>query len=247
MGARALTWLGIAGLLACLAAAGWRHHSMQRAQDVAAFSLDKTEVSVAAYRACVTAGACREPASGKFCNFGVAGRDADPVNCVTRAQAAEYCAWAGRRLPTRDEWVRAACGSERHDYSFAERLSPEVDCLGRHDVFTNEGAVSKLVTPAKGTCPVDAHPKGASAQGVLGLAGNVSEWTSSEPVRGQSNRSIHMGANWIMRGSGDDFRCDRETAQAPVYQDSLIGFRCAMDGSAQGFRGASNVSSATTP
>jgi len=79
---------------------------------VAAFALDKTEVTVSAYRTCFEQGGCTEPAKGAFCNLGQgpagAGelkgdRDAHPINCVTHAQAAAFCAWAGKRLPTERE------------------------------------------------------------------------------------------------------------------------------------------------
>src|SRR5262249_3181659 len=57
--------------------------------------LGKTEVTVEAYARCVTAGACTAPATGGACNWGVAGRERHPVNCVDWSQANAFCARAG--------------------------------------------------------------------------------------------------------------------------------------------------------
>ena len=89
---------------------------------VASFRLDKTEVTVEAYGECVRAGRCGEPEAyldergnyRSFCNWRhPQGRLAHPVNCVDFQQAAKFCAWAGKRLPTEEEWEYAARGRRR--------------------------------------------------------------------------------------------------------------------------------------
>jgi formylglycine-generating enzyme required for sulfatase activity len=54
---------------------------------VAAFKIDKTPVTVAAYAVCVNAGKCTAPDTTKFCNWKVSGREDHPVNCVDLGQA----------------------------------------------------------------------------------------------------------------------------------------------------------------
>src|SRR5690348_12132155 len=66
---------------------------------LSAFDLDRDEVTVAAYRACVAAGACRSPRRA-------VGAPDEPVTWVSFRDAASYCAFAGKRLPTEAEWER---------------------------------------------------------------------------------------------------------------------------------------------
>lgn len=69
-------------------------------RSVGAFSIDDRPVSAAEYDRCVAAGKCARPS----CT--VAG--SAPASCVDLAQAKAYCGAGGRRLPTEDEWERAA-------------------------------------------------------------------------------------------------------------------------------------------
>ena len=75
-------------------------------QEVAAFSIDRTEVTVAQFAACVAAGVCSSegltvPYYGghehvefaEFCNWQQ--RQDHPINCVTCEQAGIYCLFVG--------------------------------------------------------------------------------------------------------------------------------------------------------
>jgi len=79
-----------------------------RPTTVASFWIDRTEVTVGAYRRCVDASACARPArASASCTFD-AGDDELPVSCVHWNDAYAYCHFAGKRIPTEREWEYAA-------------------------------------------------------------------------------------------------------------------------------------------
>jgi formylglycine-generating enzyme required for sulfatase activity len=89
---------------------------------LSAFEIDRYEVTVAEYDACVTAGACTvaAPNFAPNCPNDVAGSPNFPVTCVAHANAAEFCAWDGKRLCTEAEWEKAARGPDGRRFPPAE-------------------------------------------------------------------------------------------------------------------------------
>lgn len=83
---------------------------------VAAFSIDRGEATQEGWRRCVEAGACTPPYAGPTAWEGDAcvkryaprARGDEAIACVTWPQAAAFCAWQGKRLPTEEEWEKAA-------------------------------------------------------------------------------------------------------------------------------------------
>ncbi len=127
---------------------------------VAAFQMDKLEVTVRAYQACVRSGACSPPGSGGQCNWEVPGREDHPINCVSCAQAARFCSWLDRRLPTEQEWEYAARGKSGRTYPWGADEPDDHTCSKSYQE----------------TCPVGSYSRGATPEGVLDMAGNVREW-----------------------------------------------------------------------
>jgi ergothioneine biosynthesis protein EgtB len=88
---------------------------------------------------------------------------------VSHAEATAYARWAGKRLPTEEQWRRAAYGTRtdiRRRYPWGDRDPNET--LGNFDL--------RRWDPA----PVNAYPESANDFGVEGFLGNGWEWTSTE-------------------------------------------------------------------
>ncbi len=140
-------------------------------------ALGRYEVTVGEYRAfasatggggdsCKTGSSWRDP--------GFAQTDRHPVTCVSWNDAQEYVSWLSRttgatyRLPTEEEWARAAAGSQRGcDYKR---------------------------TGNDGTCPVGSH--GRNAAGLSDMVGNLWEWTE-DCWEGDCGRRVLRGGSWL--------------------------------------------------
>jgi hypothetical protein len=192
------------------------------------FFIDRTETTVRAYTACVERGACRPAGTGDKCSYNVPGREEYPINCVDQAQAAEYCAWAGKRLPDGLQWSWVARGREENR-PFPWGAEPP----------TCERLKVSFGIPRRGK-PCDAHlrpvaslPANASRDGVLDMQGNVEEWMGDPP------RKLPHGLNepyGLLKGISamDDFDADRVDPSFASYlparsQEGGIGFRCARE------------------
>jgi len=166
------------------------------------FCMDKTEVTVAAFRACVLAGDCPRPSAtvdwkgidpddkkqySQFCTWGESGFDRHPINCVDWKQANTYCEWTGGRLPTEAEWEYAARGNDGRNYPWgneapdATTLSAcgrECSSVTKAQQEATHGWLYSRSDDWPATAPVGHYPRGASPFGVLDMAGNVLEWTA---------------------------------------------------------------------
>jgi len=134
-----------------------------------------------------------------------------PVVNVTWHQAAAFCEWAGGRLPSEEEWERAARGPKGTKYPWGEEdIDPS---RANYDE-------SKIGHPT----PVGLYPSGASAEGACDMVGNVLEWTSSEWSKGSGT--------YVWRGGcfGGDRRLARSSygdLYRPDVQIRYLGFRLA--------------------
>lgn len=186
--------------------------------------IDRTEVTVGAYAACVKRGDCEAPTTDgvaeewkPYCNWGKESRLRDPINCVRWDEASSYCAAMGKRLPTEQEWERAATGGTKRVFPWGNgALNGRRACWDRYDYKRNQG---------EGTCPVGSHPAGASPHGLQDMAGNVWEWTASK-YDDASEARVDRGGCWYSF-IPSRLHVSHRDRQAPSVRDSRTGFRCA--------------------
>ena len=196
-----------------------------RSVTVTPFWIDRTEVTVGAYRACVQAGACRLPArSSATCTYG-AGDDGLPVSCVHWSDAEGYCRFAKKRLPTELEWEDAARGTLAVPFPWAGPPS----CSNAVTLISERTGR----TCAPGPTPVGSHPSGDSVFGVQDLSGNVEEWTADWYVESLGpGPSPRAGAAHVLRGGGwlSPPSLSRTTTRdwgSAMESGPNVGFRCA--------------------
>lgn len=185
---------------------------------VAGFQLEDTETTVGMYRGCVQAGRCTEAGTGPLCNWNQEGREQHPINCVDWNQAVAYCAWAGRRLPTEQEWEYAARGTDGRRFPWGNQFGDARAC-------TANGA------KGSGTCAVGSFRTGSNAFGHQDLVGNVWEWTAS-PGCSYSEPSCDSPTKVLRGGSFLDkdpsfLRATSRLLRPPSTRVNNFGFRCA--------------------
>jgi iron(II)-dependent oxidoreductase len=224
---------------------------------VAPFALDRTPVTAAQWLAFIQDGGYRRPElwtpegwawrrrenaerpeywqSGGAACFGLMGLRAidprEPVSGINWYEADAYARSVGKRLPTEAEWEYAAA----HDpISDRARRYPWGD-----EPPTNERAACGLL--AWSPAPVGGKPAGASALGLLDMAGGVWEWTATPflpypgfqafPYDGYSKEHMN-GGHYVCRGgswatSDPILRCSFRNWYVPTYRQGFLGLRCA--------------------
>ncbi|MBK8217939.1 MAG: SUMF1/EgtB/PvdO family nonheme iron enzyme [Myxococcales bacterium] len=199
----------------------------QRTTTSGPFWIDKTEVSVAAYRACVASKHCERPrVTSAQCTYDA--QDGElPVSCVRWEDAEAYCRSVGKRLPSEVEWELSARGPSGYVYPWGNRLP---DCKLANTLIRDNSGRGCFARPWR----VRSVPANASVYGVLDLSGNVEEWTQDWYSEHLGDLAPRSGASHTLRGGGFQTSPSRARASTRDWGSVIeagpnVGFRCAKD------------------
>ena len=197
---------------------GQDHHAVH----VSGFYIDRTEVSNSSYRRFAQSTGRLLPASARELPASF------PVVNISYDEAAAFCAWAEKRLPTDLEWEKAARGAEGRLYPWGNEPHAELANVPRD----NEPHELQ---------PVESNLSGASPAGAINMLGNVWEWVA-KPERLEANDLREFVLNppvtpeeraYQMRGGSFQQPVDLnkavwDFAVAPGrLKRGDVGFRCA--------------------
>jgi formylglycine-generating enzyme required for sulfatase activity len=192
------------------------------------YAIDETPVTNAEFAEFITRSGYRPLVQANFLKHWrdgqrPAGREDHPVVWVSLEDARAYASWAGKRLPTEEEWQYAAQGTDGRAYPWGNDLQPACCNLGE----------------SGGTTPVKAFPAGRSPCGCLDLCGNVWQWTESERSDGHTRFCIirggsyfaAQGSNWYVDGGlrAAGFATKFLLTGPSLDRCSTISFRCVVD------------------
>jgi formylglycine-generating enzyme required for sulfatase activity/uncharacterized RDD family membrane protein YckC len=182
---------------------------------VQAFYMDKYELTAARYARFMKATGWELP---KYWNEANLASDEDrPVIGVSWYDAEAYCTWVGKRLPTEQEWEKAARGLDGRKYPWGNE--EPVRTMARFDWDGNTDWQGYRTLS-----PVGSFEAGKSPYGVHDLAGNVWEWTGSDADK---ENKVVRGGSWFNGAEGVS-AWGRNHAH-PWDSFKTHGFRCVED------------------
>lgn len=198
------------------------------------FYIDQYEVTNRRYKKYVDDVGAEPPPNWKNNNY-PEGQDNHPVAWVTWYDAANFCQWAGKTLPSEKQWERTARGTEGKKYPWGNAFDIK---------FANLAHTTGQKTKLKA---VGAFPDGATPEGIHDLVGNVWEWVEDDysPYPGNTYKSDYYNAGLkVIRGHsasdighfpGATYRSALEKFARSGYRQYAnpdepgqdVGFRCA--------------------
>ena len=204
----------------------------QHTVDLGAYFIDRYEVTAKQYGPFIEATGRKPPGDPRFPEIYPWAREGGvpkefenhPIIYVSWDDAEAYCRWAGKRLPTEEEWEKAARGTDGRIWPWGNIFDPRKANVQEYK--------------SGGTLPVGSFPKGVSPYGVYDMAGNVAEWTADWYQAYPGSRLVRsaFGKNKVVKGGaytlpGEPYArsASRTMAREPGMRHRSIGFRCAKD------------------
>ena len=177
----------------------------QHTVDLHGFYIDPHLVTNARYALFVAATSHRAPAHWKD-RQPPAGQESYPVFNVNKQDADAYAAWAGKRLPTEEEWEKAARGTD-----------------GRK--FPWDGPAGRKPDPLH---PVDSFPEDASPYGVRDMLSYGMEWTSTLLSSTPTEDPVY-NAIYVAKGFTTYQRNAVHRNMVVIKTGEVVLLRCAAD------------------
>jgi formylglycine-generating enzyme required for sulfatase activity len=147
------------------------------------------------------------------------------VVLVTWEQAAAYAKWAGKRLPTAEEWEVAARGDDRREFPWGTLFQEQPDQFLCNSLEYWQFHKSR----SPGTTPVDEFASRSASGASMG--GNVWEWTSSAVPGKVGERAVEFrvlkGGSFMTLARA--IRCAASLPENPALAHPDVGFRCVQE------------------
>ncbi len=201
----------------------------KRKLKLSAYAIDLTPVTNKQYAEFLRASGYKPRHDKNFLKHWVdgnppAGEEDRPVVYVDLEDARAYAKWAGKRLPTEEEWQYAAQGPKRLKYPWGNKWKSNA---------SNDGK-------SGGTTSVYEFSEGRSPFGCYDMCGNTWEWTDSERSNdGRTRFCFIRGGSYYRAGGsgwytdGGAVPCSRAAKFLLMWPGldrcSTIGFRCVVD------------------
>ncbi|HXG67026.1 MAG TPA: SUMF1/EgtB/PvdO family nonheme iron enzyme [Blastocatellia bacterium] len=200
----------------------------ERVITLPAYYIDKYEVTNAQYKRFCQETGRKPPPNPKWDPDYFEGQPDAPVIGITRDEAIAYANWAKKRLPTEEEWEKAASWDPVAKKKRQWPWGDEAD-LQRANLKAGPGH----------PVPVTQFSTDRSAYGVFGMAGNAYEWVNSyyDAYPGNTKREPEFGKTYsVVRGGAFPLSLD---AARTTYRNNLpavfsgpmttpVGFRCVV-------------------
>ena len=194
------------------------------------YSIDRYEVTNLQYKRFIDDTGRRSPRHFRNRTY-PEGKADHPVTFVSWFDAEQYCDWAGKRLPTEQEWEKAARGTKANVFPWGNEFNLD---------FANTPVRWAELKQEGDTTPVGAFPGGNSPYGLSDVSGNVWEWVDSwyGPHPGNTRESENYGEiNRVLKGGSwwdcSFYQCGisaptfNRSFFNPKVKNASFGFRCA--------------------
>ena len=199
-----------------------------------AFYMDMYEVTVGQYAMFLEATALEAPPQWDMQNL--AHRQKRPVVFIDWADAATYCKWAGKRLPTEAEWEKAARGTDGRTYPWGNEVPTRLHAtFGRFDESKQGGGWNSHAA----LTPVGMLEDRRSPYGIYDMAGKVWEWVGDwydenyyQNSPSQNPEGPSSGEYKVVRGGSWSYhpqplRSAARNFYDPTNRYGSLGVRCA--------------------
>lgn len=172
------------------------------------YYIDKYEITNRQYNKFIKETGHRKP---RFLSSKIFNKSDQPVVGIGWSDAEAYAKWAGKRLPSEEEWEKASRGIDGRIWPWGNQPSGK----------KYNGRIQGYYSPVK----VGSYPSGASPYGVMDMAGNVYEMTTG--IWGKAGRAMRGGC-YLNSGAYTRtmFRWAPDDEENGV---PWLGFRCVMD------------------